>query len=74
MLILVSTVTGCVSISAFASFVCVPVAITSSAVGIKISAITAGVKNNKSVINKKKKKHDKIILLGKDKSNILLKF
>ena len=74
LLILVSTVTGCVSISAFASFVCVPVAITSSAVGIKISAITAGVKNNKSIINKKKKKHDKIILLGKDKSNILLKF
>ena len=33
--ILVSTVTGCVSISAFDSLVSVPVGITSSAVGIK---------------------------------------
>ena len=41
LLILVSTVSGCVSISAFASLVCVPVCITSSVVGIKICAITA---------------------------------
>ena len=41
LLILVSTVSGCVSISAFASLVCVPVSITSSVVGIKICAITA---------------------------------
>ena len=34
LLILVSTVTGCVSISILASLVCVPVGITSSAVGI----------------------------------------
>ena len=37
--------------------------ITSSAVGIKIFAITAGIKRYKSVIKKKKKKHDKIVLL-----------
>ena len=43
LLILVSTVTGWVSISAFASLVFVPVGITSSAVGIKMCAITAGV-------------------------------
>ena len=36
LLILVSTVTGCASISAFASLVCVPVGIMSSAVKIKI--------------------------------------
>ena len=36
LLILVSTVTGCVSISAFSSLVYVPVAFTSSAVGKKI--------------------------------------
>ena len=36
LLILVSTVTGCTSISAFSSLVCVPVGITSPAVGIKI--------------------------------------
>ena len=34
--ILVLTITGCVSISAFASLVCVPVGITSSVVGITI--------------------------------------
>ena len=67
LLILVSTGTGCVSISAFASLVCVPVGITSSAVGIKICAITAGIKKYKSIIKKKKKKHDKTVLLGKYK-------
>ena len=56
LLILILTVTGCVSISAFASLVCVSVGITSSAVGIKICAITAGIKTYKSIIKKKKKK------------------
>ena len=44
LLILVSTVTGCVSISTFASLVCVPVGSMSSAVGIKICSITGGIK------------------------------
>ena len=44
LLILASAVTGCVSISAFASLFCFPVGITSSAVGLKICAITAGIK------------------------------
>ena len=38
LLILVSKITGCVSISALVSLVCVPVGITSSIVGIKICA------------------------------------
>ena len=67
MLILVSTVTGCVSISAFASLVWVPVGITSSAVGIKICEITARIKKYNLLIRKKKKKHDKIVLLRIDK-------
>ena len=71
MLILASAITGCVSISAFASLVCVPVGITSSAVGIKICAITVGIKKYKSFIKKNKKKHDKIVLLGKDKLNAI---
>ena len=71
LLISVSTVTDCVSISARASLVCVAVGITSSAVGIKIYAITAGIKKYKSVIKKKKKKHDKIVLLGKAKLNTI---
>ena len=67
LLILVSTVTGCVSISVITSLVCVPVGIKSSAVGIKICAITARIKKYKSIIKKKKKDHDKVVLLGKDK-------
>ena len=63
LLILVSTVTGCVSISAFASLVWVPVGITSSAVEIKICEITARIKKYNLLIRKKKKKHDKIVLL-----------
>ena len=39
--VLVSTVTGCVSISVFASLVCVPIGITGSVVGTKICAVTA---------------------------------
>ena len=35
-LILASTVTGCISISAFASLVGIPIGITSSALGLKI--------------------------------------
>ena len=69
LLILASTITICVSISAFTSLVCVPVGITSSAVGIKICAITAGIKNFKSII--KKKKEDEIVLLGKTKLNTI---
>ena len=54
-LILVSTITGCVLISEFASLVCVPVGILSSAVGIKVFATTVGFKRYKSIIKKKKK-------------------
>ena len=67
LLILISTVTGCVSISAFASLVGISVRITSSAIGLKICVITAGFKKYKSIIRKKKKKYDKILLLVKSK-------
>ena len=63
MIILVSTVTGCV---------CVRIGISSSAVGMKICTITAGIKKFKSVIRKKKKKkHNRIVLLGKSKLDII---
>ena len=62
LLIRASTIAGCVSISAFRSLVCVPVGITSFPVGINIYAIIAAIKNYKSIIKKKKKKHDKIVL------------
>ena len=69
LLILTSTVTGCVSISNFASLVGIPVGIASSALGLNICAITGGIKKYKSIIKKKKKKHDKIVLLTKTKLN-----
>ena len=64
-LILASTITGCVSIFAFASLIGIPIGITSSAIELKICAITAEIKKYKSIIKTKKKKHDKIISLAK---------
>ena len=58
LLILALTITGCVSISAFTSLVCVTFGTSSSAVGIKLCAEIAGIKKYKSIIKKKKKKHD----------------
>ena len=55
LLILASKITCCVSISAFTSLVAIPVGITSSAIGLTICAITAGIKKFKSIIKKKKK-------------------
>ena len=52
LLILDSTVTSCVSISTFTSLLCVPAGIMSSAVRIKIYAITPGIKKYKSIIKK----------------------
>ena len=51
LLILISTVTGCVFIPTFASLVGVPVGIISS-IGLKIYTITAGIKNHKLIIKK----------------------
>ena len=68
-LILASKITGYISISAFASLIGIPLGITRSAIGLNICAITAGIKNYKSVIKKNKKKHDKIVLLVKSKLN-----
>ena len=53
-LILASTFNGCISISAFAT-------------ALKVCAITARIKKYMSIIKKKKKKHDNIILLPKSK-------
>ena len=56
LLVLISAVTGCVSISSFLSLVGTPIGITSSAIGLKICVINAGIKKYKSIIKKKKKK------------------
>ena len=62
-IILASTITGCISISAFASVLSIPIRITGSSRGLEICVITAEIKKYKSIIKKKKKKHYKIILL-----------
>ena len=53
-IILTSAITGCISISAFASLVGIPIGVTSSAIGLKICAIPAAIKKYKSIIKKKK--------------------
>ena len=68
-LILISTVTGCVSVSPFLSLVGITIGITISAVGLKIYVITPRIKRHKSIIKKKKKKHYKIVRLAKPKLN-----
>ena len=67
LLIVISTITGCVSISAFASLFGIPIRIKSWAIELKICAISAGIKKFKSIIRKKIKKHDKTVLLGNSK-------
>ena len=64
LLIVTSTIIGWVSISAFASLVGIPIGITSYAIALKVCVITAGLKKYKSIIKKKKKKHDKTVLLA----------
>ena len=67
LLILISMITGCISFSGFASLVGILIGIKISAIGLKICVITAGIKKYKSIIKKKRKKHDKIVLLAKSK-------
>ena len=63
-LILGSTNTGCVPISAFASLFGVPIVIMSSPTELKICGMTAAIQKYKSIIKKKKNKHNKIVLLA----------
>ena len=64
LLIFISTITGCVSILAFAFVVGMPIGITTSTIAVKICVITTGIKRYKSINKKKRKKHDKIVLLA----------
>ena len=61
-------VAGCVSISVFVSLVSF-FSIMNSTTELKIYAIIAGIKKHKSIVKKKRKKHDKIVLLVKAKLN-----
>ena len=54
-LILVFTINGCISISAFAFLLGIPIGITGFAIALKICAIAAGINKYKSIIKKKRK-------------------
>ena len=69
--IVISTITGCVFIYAFASLVGISIGITTSAIGLKICLITGGIKKYKTMNKKNKKKHDTVVLLGKYQLNII---
>ena len=56
-------------ISSFDSLLGLPIGIMISEIGLKICTIIAGIKKYKSLIKKKKKKHDKTVLLAKTKLN-----
>ena len=62
---LASAFTGCVSVSVLNSLISFHVSIKSSTIGLKIHAITTRIRNYKSIIKKKKKNFDKIVLLRK---------
>ena len=61
-LILTFTIAGCISISTFAFLLGIPI-------GLNICAIAAGINKQKTIIQKMKKKYDKIVLLAKSKLN-----
>ena len=68
-LIVASTITESISISAFASLISIPIGITSSSIGLKIPANNVGIKRYTSLIKEKKKKHNKIVLIAKSNLN-----
>ena len=69
LIILAYVITGCVSISVFSSLVCISIRTMGSVLGLKTCAITARIRKYKSIIKKKKKKHDKIVLWAKTELN-----
>lgn len=61
LLILISSITGFISIFNFAFLVGIPVGIESSATGLKVCTITTVIKTYNSMIKKKIKKHNKTV-------------
>ena len=69
-LLFISAVTGCFSVSVFASLASIHIGIASPSVR-KMCTATKGVKKYMSIFKKKKKKHGKIVLLAKTKVNTI---
>ena len=55
-LVLTSVVTGCISISAFASLLGIPIEITVYTIGLEICAITAGIRFISQWLKKRRRK------------------
>ena len=64
-LTLASAIFVYISISAIDSLLGIPKWILSYATGAELFAIAPGIKKYKSIVEKKKKKHDAIVLLAK---------
>ena len=60
---------GYISVSDFAAFLGIPIGITTSAIGLKMCVTTAGIKTYRSIIKKRKRKHNKMVLSAKSKLN-----
>ena len=41
-----SAITGCISISPFVSLIVIPIGITSSAIGLKVCAVSVGIRKH----------------------------
>ena len=67
-----STITGCISISAFVSLLDIFIGIMSSAIVLKIVQWPQELRKYKSITKEKKKKYDKIVLLTKPKLNSMI--
>ena len=61
----------CISISVFTSLIDISKGIVSSSIGLNVCAIVSKIKKYKSIIKKKKKKHDEITLLAKTNLNCI---
>ena len=68
-LILLSKITGCLSIYSFASLIGILIRITTSAIALKICVAATRNKRYKSIIKKKKNKVDNIVLPAKSELN-----
>ena len=67
LIILASALIGCILIFAFGSLLRIPIGVTRSKIRLNIFPIAAEIKKYKSIIKKKKKEHDKIVLIAKSK-------
>ena len=68
-LIVLSVTSGGVSIASFATFIRAPVGITSASLSLAFSLCTGLVKKLLKATRNKKKKHNKIVMLARSKSN-----